>query len=192
MANTEVEEMKVLDKILVFREAGAVRRSHTFPYIGEYNIAMHCYNCVSMLFVLYDVYPTPPHLIKAMLWHDTPERWSGDVPSPAKMSSPLLKKFLDDLEERVLRKIGIWACFETLTENEKQWLNGIDLLELLFWTQDQILLGNKNALDMRAKIFKIFLDTKVPHKFPEPIMNMVDTYIVKWRRLPECDEFLKE
>lgn len=175
-----------IDKILAFREAGNVRRAHTIPYAGEYNIAMHCYNALNILFVLYPRDPSI-NLIKAIQWHDTPERWTGDIPSPAKSANPMLRSFLGTLEEDIFKKLGIEKFFKSLTKDETQWLNAVDLLELFFWVRDQINLGNRAVTEMHSKIMEMFKVRLVTT--PVIILQVLETYT--WHRLPECDEFLK-
>ena len=174
---------KDLEKIFAFREAGVVRRAHTIPYIGEYNVAMHCYNALSMLLVLNP--QASSSLIKAVLWHDTPERWTGDVPSPAKWQSETLKECLKDLEKKILERLEINEFFDNLTEEETQWLHGVDLLELYFWAEDQIHMGNQIAYDMKGRVLEAFSAREVP----QDVIWVLESY--KWERLPELDEFME-
>ena len=64
------------------RESVAVRRAHIMYTARHYDIAQHCYNMAAMLMLLH---PNPSaELIKAVLFHDVAERWTGDMPATAK------------------------------------------------------------------------------------------------------------
>lgn len=182
-----------IEKILAFREAGQVRRAHTVTYLGEYNIAMHCYNALSLLLVLYpnnsDRFPSL-NLIRAVLWHDTPERWTGDVPSPAKWMSPQLKDILSDVEVGIFKAIGIKEYFTALTQEEQGWLLGVDLLELFLWTEDQYQLGNSPIINMQKKIQIKFAELETNNQIPKEIGDFRKRF--QWKRLPELDELLDD
>lgn len=71
------------------RESGAVRRAHIMHTLRHYDIAQHCYNMTAMLMLLH---PEPSlTLIKAVMFHDVAERWTGDIPHTAKTSSAGLR-----------------------------------------------------------------------------------------------------
>ena len=131
-----------------FREAGEILRCHTMGggIDSGYNIGNHCYNCLSLLFVLND---NPSlNLIKAVLWHDTGERWLGDLPATAKWSYPEVAEKYEEAEKTVMRNLGV--CYEDiLSSEEMKWLKAVDILELWLWTQNQMASGNRKVESMR-------------------------------------------
>lgn len=180
--------MNLNNKVLALREGGLTRRAHTVPYNGEYNVAMHSFNAVNLLFMLWDGTEQPSiNLIKAVLWHDIPERWTGDVPSPAKGCSKYLKGYLDELEERILIQLDLKQPFSRLIPEEWKWLHAVDLLELYLWTEDQINWGNPMMAGMRDKIIDMF--NKRKEITPPSIIGFLENFT--WTRLPECDELLE-
>lgn len=165
-------------KFLAIREGGQTQRCHTMQYIHPYNVAIHSYNALSLLLVLH---PNPSvNLIKAVLWHDVPERWTGDVPSPAKWASTNLKEALDLLEQKILIALDISDAFQQLTKEELQWLTAVDLLELWVWGKEQFQLGNTDMQTMLMKVWYKVLDCGVQEGID--FMNNFE-----WQR---CDEIL--
>ena len=177
--------MTPIQRALALREGGQTQRCHTMPYIGPYNVAMHSYNALSLLLT---IYPTQPslELVKAVLWHDVPERWTGDVPTPAKMSSYLLKQHLYGLELKVLERLGIGELFINLTATEKEWLDAVDLLELLMWGREQEALGNTTVRKLVKQIYAIFETRK--DQTPLMVLEFIEGYV--YSRMPECHELI--
>lgn len=177
--------MNKCKQVLAIREGGQTKRAHTMQYAGEYNVAIHSYNALSLLLLLYPGEPSVG-LIKAVLWHDVPERWTGDVPAPAKWASPELKKILDDLEQTILEKIGIGELYVGLRPEQLNWLNGVDLLELFIWAKEQKANGAYFADYMIDRIIGLISDRDREGKIPKEIINFVANF--KWSRSVECHE----
>lgn len=179
--------MNQIERIMAIREGGQTQRCHTFPHSSLYNVAVHSYNAASLLLLLM---PIPPslNLIKAVLWHDVAERWTGDIPSPAKWASPELKQLLDNLEQRIFEKLELITIFKELTTEELNWLTSVDLLELYIWAREQEMFGNPAAAYMQDRINNLFMDKK--DKIPLEVQQFkADFY---WVRSTECHEFLGE
>lgn len=178
--------MNIIERALAFREGGQTQRCHTMQFVGPYNVAIHSYNALILLMLLYDEGLPSLNLIKAVLWHDIPERWTGDVPTPTKMADPMLRGLLNILERKVLFTLGIEHLFENLNAKEQDWLDAIDLLELFIWSQEQFESGNKNIQSLINQILKIFA-TRIS-KIPEPVKDFVKDF--KWSRSIECHELI--
>ncbi len=177
--------MTPLQQALALREGGQTQRCHTMQYVGPYNVAIHSYNMMSLLLILYEGVPSFS-LIRAILLHDTPERWTGDVPTPTKMCSPLLKSTLEIMEQRIFEALGFARTIKDLTTEEMHWLSAIDLLELFMWGKEQQAMGNGAVVPMNAQIMRIFKDRK--NETPKPVWDFVQNYV--WSRSPECVELL--
>ena len=177
--------MNKIKKVLAIREGGQTQRCHTMLYHGAYNVAIHSYNAVSLLLQLY---PTAPSiaLIRAVMWHDVPERWTGDVPTPAKMACPELRVVLDGLEKRILTSLGIGELFTSLSGHERNWLNAVDLLELYIWACEQVAIGNTTAKDMVKQILQIFEERK--DNTPLEVQHFVDNFI--YTKSVECHNLI--
>lgn len=119
--------------ITATREGGAVRRFHACNPTGlHYDVAQHSWGALNLLLLLH---PCPSLvLVKAVQWHDVPERWTGDVPATAKWARPALKEQLEAMEEEVLRHYGLWVG--RLLPADAGWLQAVDTLELWMWCRE--------------------------------------------------------
>lgn len=131
------------ERVRAMREGGAVERSHTIPHLDSYTVGLHSYNAVSLLMLLH---PNPSRaLIEAVLWHDVPERWLGDLPATAKWLNPELKAAYGRAERKVIDRLGIPMDDFMLTEDDWWWLNAVDRLEFWLWALDQHMSGNMHT-----------------------------------------------
>jgi len=137
-----------LCKIKYAREAAAVRRCHTIPILNHYEVGGHSFNMLTMLRVLWP--DAPIALLWAITAHDLPERLTGDIPSPPKWFGVVDRNLLSDLELKI--GVAISQPMPDLTDEENQWLMGLDLLELYMFAFDQRMLGNQNLQTMINRI----------------------------------------
>lgn len=144
--------------VRALREAGNVRRCHTMVWLGPtYTVGAHSYHALNLLLVLH---PNPPlNLIKAVMWHDVPERWLGDVPAPAKWADGEFAKTYERLERRVHKWLGTRY---SLSAEERMWLQAVDKMELLFAAKEQVMLGNQNANAIIGALAQWFSRTPIP------------------------------
>lgn len=121
-----------------YRDAGRIRRMHTYPKPHDpYTVSQHCYNAVTLLFLLH---PSPSSdLIKTVLWHDSAELMLGDVPAPAKATNPALAEAYEAAEQDVERRSfpHLTKAKQRLTVEELVWLELVDRLEFLLWVYEQ-------------------------------------------------------
>ncbi len=155
------------------REAGEVTRCHTTPHHGRVTLAQHCYHMLCLLFVLHP--EPPPKLVQAIMWHDAPERWLGDMPGPAK--STMGVEYLE-AEQGILRMLGVDY---SLNEKELWWLHTLDRIELLMWVKDQVALGNQHVLGMLAKLTEWFMAHEAD--MPEECWHFINSH--EWLRLSD-------
>ena len=124
--------MNQIQKIIALREGGGVKRHHTYKMVGEDTVGHHTFN---MLNLLLEFQPNASaDLIKAVLWHDIAERFTGDTPSPVKKVFPAINKALLEAEDVVNEKLGIKV---ELSPEDEKWLIGVDKLEYHLWLQEQ-------------------------------------------------------
>ena len=154
-------------RLKVLREAGALERAHNVPHHGSYSVGQHSYDAANIILILH---PNPSlNLVKAVLWHDAPERFLGDLPAPAKWYNPALADEYRTAEKTVADHMGIQSVFDELTEEDKHWLSAADRLELLLWAQDQEALGNRHVCNLRDNVLEWF--GKNHEIIPEPIKD---------------------
>lgn len=139
-----------MSRLRIARECAAVKRCHTVPIVGEYTVGQHSHDALSLYLLLC---PEPRlDVVRAIHFHDYGERWTGDVPAPAKWAAPGLRELTEALEARCLSAHGF--SLPDLDEEGEAWLKGVDLLELYLWAQDQVCRGNRNLEPMVEKILE--------------------------------------
>ena len=166
--------MQHTDLINILREGSSVQRCHTLPHHGEYSVGKHSYDAVMLLLTLNP--EASKNLIKAVLVHDIAERWTGDMPGPAKWSDVELGRRLDNLERKCLKSIG-WDIL--LTAEERIWLSTVDVIEFFLWTKEQLAMGNMNAAVIVGRLITQFKHMTIP----KVARDFIDQH--EWTRTPD-------
>ena len=159
-------------QVIKLAKATNVKRFHTVPIIGEQNIGHHSLRVALILrYVLNG--NVSNSLIWATLFHDLAEVTIGDIPSQAKGSSERLSDLLDDWENTWHFDNGTDIF---LTEEENMFLSIADKLELVLFCTEQMLLGNKNCIEIRDRGTNYCLDKigLVTSKFHLNIHNFIE------------------
>lgn len=165
--------------VYALREAGKVKRCHTVPCHHTPTVNEHSGNMVDLLLVLH---PQPTmNLVRACRLHDTPERWSGDIPAPAKQ---VLGKYLKEFEARSMEALGLGY---TLSPYEFEWLHALDKLELLMWARDEQAMGNQNVIPMIADLVIWFTAASKDGRIPNELLGLMDGFC--WVRLTDYPPF---
>lgn len=160
--------MSIIDTLKFLRGGASVRRCHTFPHLGEYLVGYHSFNMLAMLRALRP--DAPVALIWAIVEHDLPERFTGDIPSPALWAGVVDRDHLNTVEEAILNRYLGGPSFKALSDDDKKWLKGLDHLELYLWCRDQQMLGNMFAADMGRRIIANVKNAR--HKYPPKILDL--------------------
>lgn len=148
---------------MTVREGGHVQRCHVLPKVGDYSVGKHSYDALSLLLVLH---PDPTRrLICSVLWHDVPERWTGDIPAPVKWGDASIAQGLKRVEQFVYAGLPCRPCLG-LTDNEQDWLDAVDKLELFLWCREQEAFGNTMVSKMKDAVESWFARNshRVPHQ----------------------------
>ena len=171
---TEITPMTKL--VQRMREASRVERSHTMPHHGSYSVGQHSFDMLTLLISLYP--DCSKELMVAVMFHDLAERWTGDIPQPAKLSDGEFGKRLAQVEARVSKRLG-WTV--QLDEQDRFWLVGLDVVEYHLWAKEQIAMGNQNAQTALARTVVWLQNNRIPTE----LADFVDEHV--WTRTP--DEF---
>lgn len=126
------------------RNAGHVRRYHTLQTIGHQTVAEHSYFLVMILLELTNG-KVSAELLKAAVYHDLPEVFTGDIPATAKWASPCLVQSLQILEDLFEDEHDLSVA---LSDEDKLLLKFADMAELVMYSLDQLRLGNRNMMDV--------------------------------------------
>lgn len=130
------------DAIRRIRRGAYVKRQHTYPIHGEDLVGRHSWGVAHLLDALN---PTASKvLMRAALYHDVGEFYTGDVPGPAKrLNGDAFRNALSSLQRNVDVRLGL--DFH-LTIVESVWLKLCDALELTIWcAETQLMMGNSHA-----------------------------------------------
>lgn len=170
--------MKLVDRIRAVREAAAVERCHTVPHARSYSNGAHTYGVCVLLRLLW---PDEPHLVDFALFHDTPERWTGDVPSQVIRAHPMLRGALAQEDNRLSSLLAL-PCEHALNGADFDKFKACDRLELWLWTWEEEAMGNRHVLNMRAMLDESFAAPGTPSEVTDLIHQFRSE---GWRRLPE-------
>ena len=175
----------MIERVKYTREAAVVTRLHGLFHHSAYNNGIHSFNMLAMLRLLY---PTASsNLLWAIIEHDMPERLTGDFPAPAKWFGVVDRTRLDNLEFDINTEVFGQDTVQKLTERERGWLKGLDILELYLFCKDELMLGNAGIITMMRRIEKFIERTR--SGFPVDIVDFY--YRVKadpWDTLPDLGD----
>lgn len=132
------------------RAAGLVRRWHTWFRHQEQTVAEHSWQ---MLRIYYQIWGRPEGKVTDYLvWHDTPEIATGDMPFPIKRDNPVLKEEADRIEKEQLKRLG-GPSLDGLTDAEKLRVKFCDCADMMEYGVSEMMMGNNYAkciaVDMR-------------------------------------------
>lgn len=161
-------------RITYLREASNVERAHTLPHHGSYTVGKHSYDAVMLLLALKP--DASLNLVKAVLYHDLGERFTGDVPTPAKHADGEMARRLDAFEARALDFLDLRI---ELDAEERRWLHAVDKVELLLWCKDQLALGNMNAAAIIGSLLSILNHSDLP----QVVVEFIAAH--EWTRNPD-------
>jgi hypothetical protein len=123
------------------RGAGKVKRYHTMHTHGSQTVAEHSFYVCLLLTELVD--KPSVALLKAALYHDLPEHETGDIPATTKWKYPKLAEEVKSAENDFIERHGLAVSLP-----DKDWLalKYADMGELVMYSIDQIMLGNRNMV----------------------------------------------
>jgi len=162
------------DRVTYLRESSAVERAHTLPHHGSYTVGKHSFDAVMLLLALKP--DASLNLVKAVLYHDMGERFTGDMPTPAKHADGEMARRLDQFEARARNFLALGI---ELDAEERRWLHAVDRVELMLWCKDQIALGNMNAASVLGTLASHLNQADLPQVVHEFIMSH------SWTRNPD-------
>jgi 5'-deoxynucleotidase YfbR-like HD superfamily hydrolase len=123
------------------RNGSEVKRYHTQRTLRQQTVGAHSFN---MLLLLEQVSPgARREVYQHILHHDLPELFTGDIPGPAKKASVDLGLVLEGLEQDLAPLYQDCG----LTVDEERLVKWLDKIELLFWCQEEVMMGNTFATE---------------------------------------------
>lgn len=158
--------MNELTQATLFRDAGAVKRYHVKRTHRIQTIAEHTF---SMLMLIKQVCPgTRKELYDAVLHHDLPELFTGDVPAPIKRVHPELGPLMDSIEQDLE---PLYQRIE-LVGDEAALLKWADRMELVLWCMEEFRMGNTYVKPTIARGLGWILAARLP-AYAKPLTDQV-------------------
>lgn len=171
--------MQLSDRIRYIREAGMIERCHMWPKIRPYANAGHAWGVCVLLRLLW---PEERHLLDFALFHDVPERRTGDIASPTISLIPGLAEGL------VKEDRGVFAALKlpdehALSPDDWAKLRAADSLELWLWTFEEEAMGNRMVLDLRAHMDRSWDAKHAAGELPGGVWDLIQSFRREpWRR----------
>lgn len=163
--------MNKYDRIRAQLEGGRVKRCHTADYIGHYDNAQHSFNMCILYLALH---PEPKfRVVKAILYHDLAERFTGDLPAPALIEFPELREGIKKVEAHCRKVMGVEIDIE---EEEAHWVHTIDKVEHYLWAVRQVSMGNTRVEHHLRKLELILAQLRGEGKVPVEIEDFLTHY----------------
>ena len=133
-----------MKKLMNFITAGAdVKRFHTVNTINTETVGHHSHGVALMCFFFTDI--PSNELLKAALFHDLAEQYTGDIPSPAKRELKISKEF-SDLENSLLLANNV--VMPELTTEETRILKLSDIAHGALFCLKEMRMGNTPMWDI--------------------------------------------
>lgn len=163
-------------RIRQIRSGGTVERCHAIPHFGSYNNAAHQWGVAQLM---HSFWPEDFQRLAAIcLFHDVPERWVGDIPSPVMRQVPGVKEGVALVEKVITEDLGLPSEHE-LDPDDLAKVKACDRIEFLLWCYDQARMGNREVQEGIAEVNR-YLRENPP---PEPARSFL-AHLEKSNGLP--------
>jgi 5'-deoxynucleotidase YfbR-like HD superfamily hydrolase len=154
--------MKALVEATLYRDAGAVKRYHVKRTHRTQTIAEHTFGMLMLVKQVIQLSDVPFRrtalLYEAILHHDLPELFTGDIPAPIKRVHPELGPLMDSIEAELK---PLHQDFD-LTAEEGALLKWADRMELVLWCLEEFRLGNTYTKPTVARGLGWILAARIP------------------------------
>lgn len=148
--------MNPLVEATLYRDAGAVKRYHVKRVQRTQTIAEHTFG---ILMLIKQVCPDcRKEVYNAVLHHDLPELFTGDIPAPIKRVHPELRPLMERIEEDL---VPLHQDIP-LSIPEAILLKWADRMELVLWCLEEVRLGNTFCRATVARGLGWILMAKIP------------------------------
>lgn len=143
--------MTILDKVLLMRDAGVVKRSHTCRTLMDRNVAEHSHGVAMLVLLLHMEAGMVPsaQLLAAALTHDLSELATGDVPAPVKRNNEDVRQALHRISVAWEEEHGIRFY---LTDQEADLLLWCDRMDFALFALEEVTMGNRYFLEYLQRI----------------------------------------
>lgn len=163
----------MIDWVEMTRRGGDVIRNHTYSTLLDHTVGQHSFNMCCIVLAVTDG-EASKELVKACLFHDLHEQYTGDIPAPVKWNNDTLHTSLYEIQEEF--DAGFFLKCE-LTEQENSLLHFVDSLEFQFYCYEERMLGNMNIVNAQTRSRNRILKKPFPNEQCEYLFRMLQR---KW------------
>lgn len=105
------------------------------------------------------LHPDPsPELVRAVIFHDVAERWTGDMPAPMKWwINPRAGTMVAETEAEILIELDL---ARRLSLEDTKWLKALDILELFLFAKDELNLGNHHMQELHNVCHRLIFNSE--------------------------------
>lgn len=154
----------ITERVLLLRDAGVVKRSHTCRTLMDRNVAEHSHGVAMLLITLHQFssFKCMPssYLLAAALAHDLSEIATGDTPAPVKRANPDLKRMLNAISSEWEEKNDMRF---PLNEEEQHLLLWCDRMDFALYALEEVTMGNRYFEEYLARITDWLSEMPLPH-----------------------------
>jgi 5'-deoxynucleotidase len=134
---------EISNKIVEVWSAGRVKRYHIHHLNSPQSVADHTFGVAAIVSILWPY--SSVELLRAAIFHDIAEKFTGDMPGPVKREYPELKKLMDDAERVVMLRMGLIKYHEdSLSPEDRKKLKAADYMEALLFCIAEETSGNRH------------------------------------------------
>lgn len=154
--------MKALVEATLYRDAGAVKRYHVKRTHRTQTIAEHTFGMLMLVKQVAGPFLNEARMVnlyEAILHHDLPELFTGDVPAPIKRAHPGLKPLMDSIEEGLA---PLYKNVDDLYPEDAALVKWADRMELVLWCLEEVRMGNTNLIPTVSRGLGWILAVHVP------------------------------
>lgn len=157
--------MKPIVEAQLYRDAADTLRYHTQRTLRSQTVGAHSFN---MLMLLNLIAPdSRKEVLQAIMFHDLPEKFTGDVPAPIKRASPALKVLMDELEMDLK---PLYRDFN-LTPEEHALVKWVDLMELAMFGLEELKMGNRYAEEVAQNGLQWLIAVRPPNEVASVLLR---------------------
>lgn len=128
--------MNPLVEATLYRDAGAVKRWHVKRTLRQQTVAEHTFGM--LMLVKQVLQSVRKEVYDAILHHDLPELFTGDMPAPIKRAHPELGPMMDSIEQ----DLAPLYAEHNLTVVEEAVIKWADRMDLVLWCLEEVRMGN--------------------------------------------------
>lgn len=172
---------KTYGRVQFLRECSNVRRSHTLRQLQPYTLGQHSFGILLILAAIYENtgLPVPALLVRAAMYHDLSERYTGDTPATAKWGDPALRKELN----RASTSYEFANNLRTYLPPELcDLLSWCDLFEFACNQLEELRLGNTYAAEYIQRAIENLNARVAPPKFQVSCADLLNGLTLEFAR----------